>query len=384
MHVTQLLISGAGPFGLATAAYAKYLGIDVTIVGKSLHFWKAHMPRGMFLRSDIDWHLDAREIYTFEAYVDSLNITPSKPVSRELFCDYVSWFTKHHKLEVVEQHVTHLLFNGKTYIATLQNGSQFHAYNVLLCLGFAYCRNMPDELIARLPKGSWTHTCDMVEFETLRGKRVMIVGGRQSAFEWAALIHEAGAEAVHVVHRHATPRFEPADWSWVQPMTRLALQDHSWWRNLPSGEREAIYGKYWATGRLVLEPWLKERVYQPNIHHYERTNIQSVTASGENYRVELDQGKRLEVDHFLLATGYRPNMENIHFLDRSSIADRLHVADGSPVLDPEFQTNLPGLYITGIAAMRDFGPSFGFTVACPVAAKIIAEKIVNLHSGKTL
>jgi hypothetical protein len=53
----------------------------------------------------------------------------------------------------------------------------------------------------------------------------------------------------------------------------------------------------------------------------------------------------------------------------------LEVADGYPVLDPEFQTSVPGLYITGVAATQDFGPFFGFTAACPVAAKIIAEAI---------
>ena len=47
-----LLIIGAGPYGIATAAYAKYLGVTVTVVGKTLDFWKTNMPRGMFLRSD--------------------------------------------------------------------------------------------------------------------------------------------------------------------------------------------------------------------------------------------------------------------------------------------------------------------------------------------
>jgi cation diffusion facilitator CzcD-associated flavoprotein CzcO len=66
---TALLVIGAGPYGIATAAYAKYLGVPATVVGKTLDFWKTNMPRGMFLRSGPDWQLDAREVVTFEAYV---------------------------------------------------------------------------------------------------------------------------------------------------------------------------------------------------------------------------------------------------------------------------------------------------------------------------
>ena len=69
MEQTALLVIGAGPYGIATAAYAKYLGVVVTVLGKTLDFWKTNMPRGMFLRSGPDWHLDARDVATFEAYL---------------------------------------------------------------------------------------------------------------------------------------------------------------------------------------------------------------------------------------------------------------------------------------------------------------------------
>ena len=48
---TDLLIIGAGPFGLSLAAYASDLGIQNVIVGEPMSFWKEHMPTGMYLRS---------------------------------------------------------------------------------------------------------------------------------------------------------------------------------------------------------------------------------------------------------------------------------------------------------------------------------------------
>ena len=42
-----LLIIGAGPFGLAMAAYAQHLDIDYLVVGKPMDFWKSNMPKGL-------------------------------------------------------------------------------------------------------------------------------------------------------------------------------------------------------------------------------------------------------------------------------------------------------------------------------------------------
>ena len=78
-------------------------------------------------------------------------------------------------------------------------------------------------------------------------------GGRQSAFEWAALIRENGADQIYVTHRHATPQFTEPDWSWVQPMVRRTLEDRGWWRRLTDEEKDKIRKDFWAVGRLTLE-----------------------------------------------------------------------------------------------------------------------------------
>ena len=161
-------------------------------------------------------------------------------------------------------------------------------------------------------------------------------------------------------------------------MARRTLANHSWWRELAPDDQEKIRRDFWAAGRLILEPWLDARVHQPNIHIHAKTNILTVNPVGEKtYDVTLDDGSAFNVQSIIFATGYRPNMHNVAFLDPATIMDQLAVTDGFPVLNPEFQTNLPNLYITGLAATRDFGPFFGFTVACPVAAKIIAEDVAS-------
>jgi hypothetical protein len=52
------------------------------------------------------------------------------------------------------------------------------------------------------------------------------------------------------------------------------------------------------------------------------------------------------------------------------------VTDGFPVLDEAFGTSLPGLYLPGFTATRDFGPFFGFVKATPAAATLIVQDLL--------
>src|SRR5438477_797050 len=94
MEETALLVIGAGPYSIATAAYAQYLGATVTVVGKTLDFWKTNVPRGMFLRSGPDWHIDARDVATFEAYgkMRGLRNEQVKSVQLDTFLYYARCF----------------------------------------------------------------------------------------------------------------------------------------------------------------------------------------------------------------------------------------------------------------------------------------------------
>jgi thioredoxin reductase len=378
MRRTELLVVGAGPYGIAVAAYAKSLGLDVALVGRPLELWKSHMPRGMFLRSAPDWHLDARGIATFEAYLAAQprGLSDARPVALGTFIDYASWFMAQYDLAPCAAAVTHVARADGRHIASLDDGSAIEARQVVLAPGFAPFKCIPGDLAALLPAGSFAHTCDAVDLERYRGRRVLIVGGRQSAFEWAALLNECGAESVDLTFRHATPAFDEPDWSWTLPMSRRMLDDHAWWRGLTEAERQAISDRFWAAGRLTLEPWLDARVHRSTIRIHPRTRITAAErAKDGTINVAIDDRSAVNVHDIVLATGYRIDMRRIAYLDRESVLSAMAIDGGYPVLDPEFQTSLPGLYVTGLAAVRDFGPFFGFTVACPVAARVIGDRV---------
>ena len=70
----------------------------------------------------------------------------------------------------------------------------------------------------------------------------------------------------------------------------------------------------------------------------------------------------------VFASGYRADLARVPYL--AGLLDQVSVTDGFPDLSPGFETSLPGLYVTGFAATRDFGPFYGFTKGCPSAARI--------------
>ena len=231
--MVTLLVVGAGPYGVAVAARAIERGIDTVVVGHPMGFWTDHMPAGMYLRSGTDWHIDASGIDTFEAFVAERRLSSAQigPVPIALFLEYAAWFQTRKHVSVRDRLVALLERNDGPFVASLDDGTQMAADVVVVAPGVAYFRQFP-EWAPPLPEGVGAHTCDLVRFEELAGARVLVVGGRQSAYEWAALLGEHGAERVDIVHRHEIPRFERVSWKFVDPYMEATLSRRGWWRSL--------------------------------------------------------------------------------------------------------------------------------------------------------
>jgi hypothetical protein len=373
-----LVVIGGGPYGIATAARAIEAGIETVVVGRPLGFWTDNMPAGMYLRSGPDWHLDASQVHTFEAFLGERGIAASDidPVPIAVFLDYARWFQHRKHIAVRERLVTGLRVNGDgSFRVSLDNGESLAAGSVVAAPGVRYFRHRPG-WSAPLPGALCSHTCEAVRFDGLKGARVLIVGGRQSAYEWAALAGEHGAARVDIVHRHDVPRFDRVSWKFIDPCLERTLAEPGWWRTLPSPEQAAITRKFWEAGRLTLEWWLTPRLLGDRFRRHPGTSVASVAAGGPGAaRVGLSDGTELAVDRIVLATGYRADLSRVPYL--AGVLGRIAVADGFPVLDETFQTSLPGLYLPGFTGTRDFGPFFGFTKGCPAAATLVTRGLTR-------
>jgi FAD-dependent urate hydroxylase len=374
MDKTSLLVVGAGPYGLAVAARARESEIDTVVVGRPLGFWSDHMPAEMFLRSGLDWHLDAAGVHTFEAFVDEQGLLPSDldPIPIGVFLDYATWFQGQKQLTIRDGFVSALEKRDTLFVATLEDGSQIGAERVVAAPGCGYFAHVP-EWAAELPAGLGSHTSDFVRFDEMAGQRVLIVGGRQSAYEWAAILGDHDVERVDIVHRHDVPRFERVSWRFVDEYVDATMSIPGWWRSLPLTDQEQIGRKFWEVGRLTLEWWLAPRLTGPRFHLWPNSQVIGATPEHGATLVSLSGGERLSVDKVIFATGYEAELANVPYL-RPVISD-IAVVDGFPALDENFQSSIPGLYFPGFVASRDFGPFFGFTKACPVAATLIVDRL---------
>ena len=381
MKETDLLIIGAGPYGLAVASYAGKLGLECYVTGEPMEFWKNHMPAGMLLRSPTSWHLDAAGELTFEAFLDNKGLSPDEasPISLHLYLEYCQWFQEQSGIEVQEGYVGNLEWrDGEAFPfnAVLEEGGEVRARRVLAATGLTQYRNVPDDLATLFPPERCAHTCDSTDFGPLRGKRCLIVGGRQSAFEWAALINEEAGAEIHLVYRHDTPAFTESDWDWIDELMDLTRESPGWFKKSPAEERDGIYRRLWGEGRLKLEPWLYPRIQGDNVHLWPNSRITGARQAGEgSLAVSLDSGATLDIDQVILATGYRVELAREPYLRDLSISRALNVEEGFPVLDNGFQSSIPGLYFSGQTATRDFGPFFGFGIGCPAAAWVIGNAL---------
>jgi FAD-dependent urate hydroxylase len=377
MNQVELLVIGAGPYALSIAALARERGIGSVVLGRPMGFWRENMPEGMFLRSGPDWHLDGAAVHTLEAYLEEQGIRPGEvdPIPIGVFLDYADWFNRAKGIEVREEFVDTLARADGGFEATLRSGERIRADAVVAAPGIRHYASVPG-WASSLPPGLAAHTCDLVRFDDMAGARVLIIGGRQSAYEWAALIREHGAARIDIVHRHDIPRFERVSWKFVDAHVEQTLAVRGYWRNLPKSGQDAVARRFWEVGRLTLEYWLTPRLAWDGIHRWPGTEVVEVTPVGDDeLRVLLSNGTGLAVDRVVFGSGYRAELTKVPYL--AGVLKHVKVSNGFPVLDEAFQTSLDGLYVTGFSATQDFGPFFGFVKGSPAAATLIVRDLLS-------
>jgi hypothetical protein len=373
---TDLLVIGAGPYAYSAAAFARENGIDVRVVGRPMAFWRDQMPAGMFLRSGSDWHLDAVGEHTFDAYFEDRGLRRADldPIPIAVFLDYTEWFRGAKGLDVDERLVTGLARQDGAFVATMEDGTTIGSDKVLAAPGIRHFANLPTWYDA-VPPGLRAHTSELVSFDDLAGARVVVVGGRQSAYEWAALLCDHGAEQVDVVHRHATPTFARVSWAFVDPHIEQTLNHRGWWRRLATDEQRAVAARFWKVGRLTLEHWLVPRMDPDVVVSHPGCEVTGVTVGDHDVTLNLSDGQTRTADLVVFASGYQADLARVPYL--GPVLGQVSVTDGFPDLSEGFETTLTGLYMTGFVSTRDFGPFFGFTKGCPASARIAVTEMLG-------
>jgi hypothetical protein len=146
------------------------------------------------------------------------------------------------------------------------------------------------------------------------------------------------------------------------------------YRHLPEGLRMRLL-------HSVLGPsgawWLRHRVEELFPVLCSRTVRSAGVEDGTVHLEVVDtdgHGEVLRVDHLLLATGYRVDVDRLGLL-APELRREVRTFGGAPRLSPGFESSVPGLFFTGLAAAPTFGPVLRFVAGTGLAARRVAGSV---------
>lgn len=383
----EALVVGAGPYGLSTAAHLLGQGLKVASFGKPLQFWREQMPMGMCLRS-YWWATSLSDPYSKYGIAQYFKLQERKgidPLPIETFIEYGLWFQQQAVPNLNENYVTNVERKVDRFLVTLEDGQIVESETVVMAPGLQYYIYRPAKY-SSLPPELISHTADHDNLEQFVGKRVVVIGGGQSALENAALLHEIGADVQLVARRTINwiPVANSATPAFVRQLRAPKAGMGSGWLNLLLEKYPYILQRFpRSTKDYILlnrhgpagSAWLRKRV-EGKFTLHEQQHVEKIQEIDDGVRLTLSNNKTLEVDHVILGTGYRADITRLPML-HSSLANELDTYMGSPILNTRFESSIPGLYFIGFTAARSFGPFYRFVVGTDAAARRVTSSVVR-------
>ncbi|WP_137995119.1 NAD(P)-binding domain-containing protein [Streptomyces vilmorinianum] len=375
----DLVIVGAGPYGLSVAAHAAAHGLNLRTFGRPMESWHA-MPSGMFLKSE-PWasHLsDPRGAYGLDAYAATRGVRAEHgvPLPVGFFADYGDWFARQAVPALDERLITSVAPHSEGFEVVTEDGETLRTRTVALAVGVLPFMEIPGPL-RELPRRYVTHSSHHGELDGFAGQDVTVVGAGQAALETAAILTEQGA------HARILARSDRLNWNTLPPAldrgpwqslraphtglgcgwhNRLYADTPGLFRRLPARTRERIFdsalgpaGAWWLRERFaaVTDVRLGQRIVSAAPTADERLRLE-VTGPGGGTTV-------LETDHVIAATGFTPSLGRAGVLApglRGSL--RTVGAGGAPEVGALFESSWPGLFLAGLLTAPSYGPSMRF------------------------
>ncbi|MFJ5304139.1 NAD(P)-binding domain-containing protein [Streptomyces sp. NPDC088350] len=390
-----VVVIGAGPYGLSTAAHLKARGLSVRVFGSPMVSWAENMPAGMLLKSPPSASMLSapKPGFTLDDYArqsGETRLTGHDQVPVEMFVRYGWWFAEELVPEVEDVRVLVVDRQSDGFRLKLASGEEVRAAVVVVASGMDGFTHVPEPLVPLVPDGLVSHSSHHADLATFAGRDVVVVGAGQSAQESAALLRETGAKVQLLARTEKLvfgggpmpgPHWQPdtplgRSWALYAVVHRAAA-----FRFLPAATRLHLvrrvlgpFGSWWLKPRLdgVVPVRLGRRITEAR-----RDGDRVVLTTQDN------QGRTesLETEHVLAATGYRVRLDELDFL-APELRARLARTAGYPRLDPGLQSSVPGLYFTGIQAAATFGPLLRFTCGTEFAAPRLASAVAGRTVGR--
>ncbi len=381
-----VVIIGAGPYALSTAAFLRRAGIETQLYGEVMGFWRT-MPTGMFLRSyrRASNIADPDGALTLPAFELATDRKVPTPIPLADFIEYGHWYQQQAEIPVDPRRVIRLTREEDGFRLVLTDSETVEAQRVVVATGITPFAWKPP-LFEGLDHGLVSHTSERRDYGDFEGRRVAVVGGGQSALESAAFLREADASTELVVRQPAL-RFLRGEKLYETAGVISSIIYPAWGVGPP--------GVNWLMGRPALfrrlPSWLGDPLARravlpagaawvhPRLEGVRITTGRTVTSAqgveGE-LRLGLDDGTERVVDHVVLGTGYRVDLARYEFLDRDLLS-QIRLTGDYPRLSSAFESSVRGLYFVGAPAAASAGPGMRFVSHTGFVAKAVTQGVLK-------
>lgn len=389
--MAEVVVVGAGPYGLSVAAHLTSLGFHPLVFGRSMESWRNGMPRGMRLKSEgfASSLSEPEGRFTLKAFCEAeklpyANINYPTPV--ETFVAYGDAFQKRFVPQLDSRLVRKIQRLSQDFALELDDGAIVRARHVIVATGLSAFAHLPDPLQSLSPRRV-THTATLADYSHFSGARVLVVGAGSSATDAAAELLREGAEvtlACRAPRLQFYPGGSPRRWydAAIAPMTPVGPGWRKWivtrfprlfWR-LPERARVAIVNR-------TLGPapaWFVRREIEGKIDVLSGVEIIACSETAAGVEIELGRRKGSPTtsvfDHVVSGSGYRVDVERLAFLD-AGIVKALALVRQAPKLSADFESSVPGLYFVGVSAAYQFGPLLRFVCGADFAARRVSAAV---------
>jgi cation diffusion facilitator CzcD-associated flavoprotein CzcO len=364
----DVLVIGAGPAGLACAYYLQQANISYKVVDKArviASTWASLYPSLRLNTTRFFSHMPGMK------FPVSYGIFPTG----KQYHAYLVKFAQKHKFNIhLGVEVYHIQPENDGWRVESSEGSAWYPVVMMASGRFS---NPYTAVIPGLDDftGIKLHAHDFLNPQDFAGKRMLIVGNGPSGVDIAVALQNIAAKPVYLAIRTAIDLGPRYPWglpkhAWVMIAEKLPKKWGDW---LTERVERIRYRGLEKLGLILPEEGRKSSaavVRGPELVG----KVHVVVAPARFYGrcAELVDGKQLEIDALILATGYRPALQYLSVPYETDEKNRLPLRE----LPGYEAQGYPGLFVMGVF-YQGKGALYNFSVEARTAVEQIKERLTK-------